>query len=639
MNAEIPDKDKYLSVVDSKAYELLRNNDKASLISAENLLNEALQSRYKDLYTNEDLIELYYALGSMYRQQEKTEEAILAYDKILELDPSHNDALLMKSFVSIIAKKNEEPLEVIKKAKFHLKDEDPININNSFLDVFDERTAAVNDAITHKDKYLTELLNKACGLMEDRYDASADLAVKLLNEALQSKYKGFYSNEDLIKLYYALGSAHHQQNKTEEAILVYDRILELDPENNDALFMRSFAYILAKKYEGGLEVVNETQPYSKDEYCVNNSNNLLDEISSVINAVITPADLYKAFKDNQLKANNLYREKEIILLGNIDDITESITGLPQLEFNVGEFGKVICQFSENAFDILMEKEKGQKISVIATVIGFIANNIVLLDRCRMILEICQPDGITDKDKYLSMVLGKADELMHKNEDESDFISAEKLLNEALQGKYKDSYTNEDLIKLYYVLGKAYFQQDKKEETISVYDKILALDPEHGDALLFKSTVYVNEKKYEEALIFLKQAKPYLKNEDSINECNKLLDELSAAINAVITPAALYEAFKDNQLKANKLYRGKEIILTGNVDGITEDVRTGLPQLEFNVGLFGMGNVICQYPESFIDQFISMSKGQLVPVIGRVVGLIANNVILLENCRITQWVFT
>ena len=242
------------------------------------------------------------------------------------------------------------------------------------------------------------------------------------------------------------------------------------------------------------------------------------------------------------------------------------------------------------------------------------------------------EEIAAKDEYLKEVYDKAKELLGINDGKS-FMAAEKLLNDALQSKYKDLYVNDDLINLYNVLGASYTFQLKEEDAIATFDKALEIDPKNERSHFFKAAVFADAQKYKEALEHAQKAKPYLKNEDFVSFNNQLLNDMPAAINAVTSPAALYADFKDNELKANNQYRGKEIALVGNITGITESA-LGFPQLEFDVDQFGMNKVICQFPKKAIDVLMEMKKGQKVSVIGKVSGLHMDIMVSLDNCRIT-----
>ena len=156
------------------------------------------------------------------------------------------------------------------------------------------------------------------------------------------------------------------------------------------------------------------------------------------------------------------------------------------------------------------------------------------------------DEIAAKDKYLEELFDKAWKLMEKGDD----LPAKTLLIEVFYSKYKELYTDEDVINLYYAVGWVLLLQTNganEEEAILYFDEALELDPTHEKSLIMKNLIYVNAAKNEEALECAKKAKPYLKDEKAINFNNKLLDELPATIDGLTTQADFYVSL-DNEYK-------------------------------------------------------------------------------------------
>ena len=147
---EIAAKNKYLEEVFYKAWELMENGDD---LPAKTLLIEVFNSKYRELYTDADVVKLYYAVGWAFLLQPNgadEEKAILYFDEALELDPKHEKSLIMKNLIYVNAAENEKALEAAKKAKLYLIDEKAVNFNNKLLD---ELPAVINNAATQADLY------------------------------------------------------------------------------------------------------------------------------------------------------------------------------------------------------------------------------------------------------------------------------------------------------------------------------------------------------------------------------------------------------------------------------------------------------------------------------------------------------
>ena len=103
-------------------------------------------------------------------------------------------------------------------------------------------------------------------------------------------------------------------------------------------------------------------------------------------AVQTSAtDLWNAYKDNEVNADNLYKDKLLAVTGTISDIGKDIiTKNPCVSFKVGdqlEFYSVQCFFpdSEEKSSTLAALKDGQKITIYGTCKGTPITNVQLSD--------------------------------------------------------------------------------------------------------------------------------------------------------------------------------------------------------------------------------------------------------------------
>ncbi len=79
------------------------------------------------------------------------------------------------------------------------------------------------------------------------------------------KYWDTYSGSDKIKKYLKMGEARLSENKLEEAVKLFTKAIELDPENYDAYDMRSMAYYNMGEHNEGLADCNKAISIAKKE--------------------------------------------------------------------------------------------------------------------------------------------------------------------------------------------------------------------------------------------------------------------------------------------------------------------------------------------------------------------------------------
>ena len=97
----------------------------------------------------------------------------------------------------------------------------------------------------------------------------------------------------------------------------------------------------------------------------------------------------------------------------------------------------------------------------------------------------------------------------------------------------------------------------------------------------------------------------------------------------VTAMDLYNAVKDNEIKAKELYEGKTIKVTGTIKTIGVDVLgEAYIALENDDNQF-MTSVQCSFDSN--DKLSTLSKGQKISIIGKYNGVFVHP--LLKNCSI------
>jgi hypothetical protein len=80
---------------------------------------------------------------------------------------------------------------------------------------------------------------------------------------------------------------------------------------------------------------------------------------------------------------------------------------------------------------------------------------------------------------------------------------------------------------------------------------------------------------------------------------------SSFANTLITANDLYEAFDSNEISAESRYKGKEIIITGNITNIKKNI-AGQPIVRIDAGMLKF--ISARFPKNSMNQLASMKKG-------------------------------
>lgn len=96
-----------------------------------------------------------------------------------------------------------------------------------------------------------------------------------------------------------------------------------------------------------------------------------------------------------------------------------------------------------------------------------------------------------------------------------------------------------------------------------------------------------------------------------------------------SPSALIDAYNENEVAADKKFKGKKIRLSGRIEDIGKDI-LDKPYLTFaSDEQFEFRSVQCYFTKKEEDKLADLRKGQNVVVQGTVDGLMMN--VLMKNC--------
>lgn len=97
----------------------------------------------------------------------------------------------------------------------------------------------------------------------------------------------------------------------------------------------------------------------------------------------TPQNLWKAFSDNEVAAEDMHKGKLVAVEGKIARIGTSTLGYPEVTFNADSTGvhMVNCQFPKDARADIAKLKKGQKVTVAGICRAFSLGAVVTVDSC------------------------------------------------------------------------------------------------------------------------------------------------------------------------------------------------------------------------------------------------------------------
>lgn len=101
-------------------------------------------------------------------------------------------------------------------------------------------------------------------------------------------------------------------------------------------------------------------------------------------AAISAAQLWRAFDDNEVAAEEAYKGKPVFVRGKIAAITTDMAGYPVISFDVDGTGlaKVNCVFSKENRPVVAKLEKGQMVLIPGMCDGMVLGQVFVKD-CEM----------------------------------------------------------------------------------------------------------------------------------------------------------------------------------------------------------------------------------------------------------------
>ena len=88
---------------------------------------------------------------------------------------------------------------------------------------------------------------------------------------------------------------------------------------------------------------------------------------------VTPSSLFSAYENNEIKADNTYKNRYVKMTGRIDDIGKDIIDNMYVTFSASDFFGIQVYFNDEDSGTVSELNKGSTITVVCKVEGLMGN--------------------------------------------------------------------------------------------------------------------------------------------------------------------------------------------------------------------------------------------------------------------------
>lgn len=95
---------------------------------------------------------------------------------------------------------------------------------------------------------------------------------------------------------------------------------------------------------------------------------------------------------------------------------------------------------------------------------------------------------------------------------------------------------------------------------------------------------------------------------------------------------LYKDYEDNAISADKKYRGKKLVLTGEIANIDRDIAQSA-YVTFNIDEYGAKSIKMSFDND--DIVAKFKKGQKITIVGTCGGTFASTIVVMNNCEFVK----
>jgi putative PEP-CTERM system TPR-repeat lipoprotein len=520
--------------------------------------NGAIIAFKKAIERDQNYFEARYQLALAYILKGKYESAEKELNKVLRLNPSFNEAYLSLAKVYINTGKAEEG---IKKIEYYLQKD---NNNPEAYELL-----AVAYSVKKDYKKAEELLKKALDISPGRAESKLILAGIYTDSDRDKEAEALVrevikTDEQNKKALYLLARIQHKQNKIDDLIATYQKILDVYPDEIRAQLELGMAYLWDKDFEKAKKLAESlvnSYPKRPEGYYLRGliyfHENKIDEaiisFQKSIKRASIPGAYYYLGLSHLLKGHleqatsEFYRvinirpemiqarlllavthlknkrlveaEKETLKALDIDEknaFAHNLLGSIYLALGkndqaMREFDRAIeldptlvdAHIKKGAFNLLSgDKEKAEEEFVNAVKIApELLNSRIILAQYY----------IRSKD-YENAIKTLKDGIKENPNDAIlyNMIGAAYLgmkdVTKATQYFEKAKISNPEFFLPYFNLALLYWNQGDKERAIEEYQKVLDIDSDNISALLMIAKILETEKRDEEALSYYLKAK-------------------------------------------------------------------------------------------------------------------------------------
>ncbi len=247
-------------------------------------------------------------------QLDRYEEAIVAFDMALKIQPNKSESLNNKGIALKKLGKYEEAMQSYNLA-LQIKPDYPEALNNKGnvlekLGKYGEAITAYNRAIEIKPDYYEAFYGKSFTLEKlGTYEEAitvCDRAIEIKPDYCEAFYgKGFTLEKlgkyeeaiaaydraidikpDYCEAFYSKGLILEKLDRDEEAIAAYDRAIEIKPDYYEAFYGKGFTFAKLGKYEEAIAAYDRTIEIKPDyPEALNNKGNVLEKLGKYEEAI------------------------------------------------------------------------------------------------------------------------------------------------------------------------------------------------------------------------------------------------------------------------------------------------------------------------------------------------------------------
>lgn len=174
----------------------------------------------------------------------------------------------------------------------------------------------------------------------------------------------FFLNSLKVIGHFKLGEKYLESGKYEEAILMFDEVISIEPNNIYAYYLKSDAYFMMNQYSQAIDTISEALKHVEDEkskeLCEKAINDMIESGELDETNIIKIEDLsasYVNVDDNEQKVNLSYIIEPSLLYDDVEFLSSSYSGiitLPAIDSNEKQRYPVSEPYTENVVRIFKD---------------------------------------------------------------------------------------------------------------------------------------------------------------------------------------------------------------------------------------------------------------------------------------------